>query len=1065
MPIQSIAKAALSVEILASPNFSDWLQSQQISLAFTSYQSSRLMLLGVNAQGQLSVFERMFDGAMGLYTTPERIYLSAKYQIWQLDNALTPGQLYDGYDRLYIPRLGYTTGNLGIHDLAVEADNSRIIFISTILNCLATVSDRYNCIPLWKPSFISGLVNEDHCHLNGLAMVDGKPRYVSLYAQSDVLNGWQNQWQSGGCIIDIASDEVIAGGLSLPLSPRFYQGKLWLLNAGKGEFGYVDQDGRFQPVASCPGFPRGLAFTGDYAIVSLSKPQDKNFPGFTDAPRCGLMVIDLKTGGVVHWVLLEGEITELADVQVLSGVRRPQVLGFQTEEIQQMITLDPSSLLFGGGGGDKRANITFPVPGSSASDTRSSVSDTRSPVLDTRSPSSPLPLLVEQLYQQALALQKQGEFSEAIAQYEQLITQYPGYAPAWYQLGVIISHQGKTEQAVLAYEKALTINPRYDKVHNNLGILWVAEKNLAKAIACFQSAIDSNPDYAFAHNNLGLAWQMQGKLPAAAGKFQEALEKNPHYPEAYLNLGIVLEAQDNLAGAIACYRAAIGHKPDYIKAYNRLGSALLTLAIAGNGQVDEARVIFEKVLTLQPDSAEAFNYLFYLKEMTCDWRMRQSDLTRIWETTLQEVEKGKPTTIGPFDTLYKPWDRTLLLKIARTHGDNIKEQWASVQTSLNFTHSRSLTGRLRIGYLSNDFRNHATSHLMKSLFSLHNQTNFEIFAYSFGVDDNSAYRQQIAAECEHFHDVTTLSIEENAQQIYDHGINILVDLKGYTAGSRSAILALRSAPIQVNYLGYPGTMGAEFIDYIIGDAVVTPPEFADGFSEKLVLLPHSYQVNDHQQAIASTPVTRAQYGLPESGFVFCCFNNNYKIEPQIFDVWMRILAAVPGSVLWLLVRFPAAESNLKREAEARGINSDRLIFAQYHPKAEHLARHQLADLFLDTLYCNAHTTASDALWAGLPVITCLGKTFASRVAASLLTAVGLPELITHNLEQYEQLTINLANSPTKLQQLKQQLVQNRIMYPLFDTTQFTCNLEQAYRMIWEIYAAGKPPQTIKFRNS
>ncbi|MHC5857822.1 O-linked N-acetylglucosamine transferase, SPINDLY family protein [Nostoc sp.] len=614
----------------------------------------------------------------------------------------------------------------------------------------------------------------------------------------------------------------------------------------------------------------------------------------------------------------------------------------------------------------------------------------------------------------------------------------------------------------MAYQQALTINPKYAEAQNNLGIVCVAQKNLEKAIAYFQSAILSNPNYAFAHNNLGLAWQMQGKLSAATAKFQEALQKNPGYPEAYLNLGIVLEAQENLAGAIACYRSAIHHKPDYIKAYNRLGSALIFLAIAGNGQLDEARVIFKKVLELQPDSAEAFNYLFYLKEMTCDWRSRESDLTRIWEQTLQEVEKAEPTTICAFDAIYKPWDRTFLLKIARTHGENIQKQW--VQQSLNFTHSRSLNGRLRIGYLSNDFRNHATSHLIKSLFNLHDQANFEIFAYSFGADDNSEYRQHISANCEHFQDITTLSIEESARQIYDDGIQILIDLKGYTAGSRSAILALRPAPIQVSYLGYPGTMGAEFIDYIISDSVVTPPEFADGFSEKLVTLPHSYQVNDHQQAIASTPVTRSEYGLPESGFVFCCFNNNYKIEPQIFDIWMRILAAVPGSVLWLLVRFPIAEDNLKREAQARGINSDRLIFAQYHPKAEHLARHQLADLFLDTFYCNAHTTASDALWAGLPIITCLGKTFASRVAASLLTAVGLPELITNNLEQYEQLAIYLAHSPTALQEIKQKLAQNRTTYPLFDTPRFTRNLELAYRVMWDIYAAGKSPQAIELKS-
>ncbi|MEH2179006.1 TIGR03032 family protein [Nostoc sp.] len=1062
MIVQSTAKAALPVEILASRNFIDWLQLQQISLAFTTYQSSRLMLLGVNAHGQLSGFERVFDRAMGLYATPERIYLSSKSQLWQLDNVLAPGQLYDGYDKLYIPRIAYTTGDLDIHDLVVETDNERIIFISTILNCLATVSDRHSCIPLWKPKFISSLVSEDRCHLNGLAMVAGKPRYVTLCGESDVVDGWRDKRRGGGCIIDIQSDEVIARGLSMPHAPRFYQGKLWLLNAGTGEFGYIDSDGEFQAVAFCPGFLRGLAFSGNYAIVGLSKPRDKTFSGLkldenlaskNAEPRCGLMVIDLKTGEIVHWLRLEGEVTELYDVQVLPGVRRPQALGFQTEEIQQLITLDPRSPLLGG---------NLPFAGDTDKDNIISVISTENQVWsDLWTKQAQQFPIVEQLYQQALALQKQLQLTEAIAQYEQIIAQYPQYAPAWYQLGVIMDNQGQTQQAVLAYQQALTINPKYAQAHNNLGIVEVAEKNLEKAIACFESAIVSNPNYAFAHNNLGLVWQMQGKLSAAAAKFQEALQKNPEYAEAYLNLGIVLEAQENLQSAIACYRSAVRHKPDYIKAYIRLGSALLSLAMVTQGQVDEARVAFEKVLQLQPDSAEAFNYLFYLKEMSCDWQMRQSDLTRIWEQTLWEVEKAKLTTISPFDSLYKPWDRTFLLKIARTHGENIKTQWASQKQSLNFTHSRSLNGRLRIGYLSNDSHNHAISHLTKSLFNLHDRANFEIFVYSLSADDNSEYRQHIAVNCEHFQDITTLSIEESARQIYNDGIHILIDLKGYTAGSRSAILALRPVPIQVSYLGYPGTMGADFIDYIISDPILTPPEFADGFSEKLVTLPHSYQVNDHQQAIASTPVTRSQYGLPESSFVFCCFNNNYKIEPQIFDIWMRILAAVPGSVLWLLVRFPAAEDNLKKEAQARGINSERLIFAQYHPKAEHLARHQLADLFLDTLYYNSHTTASDALWAGLPIITCLGKTFASRVAASLLTAVGLPDLIIKNLEQYEQLAIHLGHSPSALQELKQKLAQNRTTYPLFDTPRFTHNLEQAYRAMWDIYTAGKSPQAIE----
>jgi hypothetical protein len=399
---------SIPVEIIASRNFIDWLQSQQISLAFTTYQSSRLMFLGVNSQGGMSGFERIFDRAMGLYATTERIYLSSRYQIWQLDNVLSHGQLYDGYDKLYIPRISYTTGDLDIHDLAIENPpnrplqkaalytqsetplirvteeeteiksppfsppgrgrggwefreiSPRIVFISTMLNCLATISDRHSCIPLWKPSFISALVNEDRCHLNGLALVDGKVRYVTACSQSDVVDSWRDRRETGGCVIDIQSNEVIATGLSLPHSPRFYQGKLWLLNAGTGYFGYIDQDKEiFEPVTFCPGFLRGLAFVGNYAIVGLSKPHggDKTFSGLTlddnlvaknAEPRCGFLIVDLKTGEIIHWVRLEGEVTELYDLQILPGVKRPQALGFKNDDISKIITLDPISPLVRG---------------------------------------------------------------------------------------------------------------------------------------------------------------------------------------------------------------------------------------------------------------------------------------------------------------------------------------------------------------------------------------------------------------------------------------------------------------------------------------------------------------------------------------------------------------------------------------------------------------------------------------------------------------------------------------------------------------------------------------------
>lgn len=350
----------LDLKISASRQFTSWLHDEVISLAFTTYQSQLLLMVGFNAQTQqLSVGVRNFGRAMGLYVTPdtERLYLSTKYQLWQLDNTLQPGASYKRHDRAYVPRVGYTTGDLDIHDVVMDGSN-RPIFVCTLLNCLATVSDKYSCVPLWTPPFISKVVSEDRCHLNGLAAVDGHAKYVTLVNPSDILEGWRTKRRSGGCVMDVPSNEIVATGLSMPHSPRFYDGKLWLLNSGTGEFGYIDLNtGWFEPIAFCPGYLRGLAFHEHFAIVGLSTVRSKRGGVMSGLElderlhkqdvesRCGLMVIDLTTGAIVHWLRLEGHISELYDVQVLSGVRRPLALGFQTDEISRLLTIAPPGKL------------------------------------------------------------------------------------------------------------------------------------------------------------------------------------------------------------------------------------------------------------------------------------------------------------------------------------------------------------------------------------------------------------------------------------------------------------------------------------------------------------------------------------------------------------------------------------------------------------------------------------------------------------------------------------------------------------------------------------------------
>jgi len=364
-----------------------------------------------------------------------------------------------------------------------------------------------------------------------------------------------------------------------------------------------------------------------------------------------------------------------------------------------------------------------------------------------------------------------------------------------------------------------------------------------------------------------------------------------------------------------------------------------------------------------------------------------------------------------------------------------------------------------IAYLSADFHRHATAYLMAELFERHDRSRFEVIGVSFGVDDKSDMRRRLVAAFDQFYDVRRKRDEEVAKLLHDLQVDIAIDLKGYTQDSRPGILAYRPTPIQASYLGFPGTMGAEFIDYIIADETVVPFDHQPFYAEKIVHLPDCYQVNDTKRNIAERTPTRQEAGLPERGCVFCCFNNNWKITPEVFSVWIRLLHAVEGSVLWLFRDNESAERNLRKEAQARGIDPARLVFAGRLPLEDHLARHRLADLFLDTLPCNAHTTASDALWVGLPVLTCMGNAFAGRVAASLLKAIGLPELVTHSIEDYEALALRLAKDPSLLEGYRNRLATNRLTHPLFDTDRFRHHIEAAYLQMWEIWQRGEQPRS------
>ena len=575
--------------------------------------------------------------------------------------------------------------------------------------------------------------------------------------------------------------------------------------------------------------------------------------------------------------------------------------------------------------------------------------------------------------------------------------------------GNILFGQGRLEDAEVSYRRALRLKPDYALAHNNLAnILW-DQGRLEDSEASCRRAIQLKPDFSQAHNNLGNILRHRGKLEESGASYCRALVLNPDYPTAHANLGGVLRDQGRWEDSVASFRRAIG---------------------------------------LEPTHARAFSLLADSQRQICDW----TDFAETACELTSRVRKAQ-SIVYPFSFLSFSEEPEDQLLCARQYIEHL------VGSRLDPAPRPTIRsgGRIRLGYVSADFKNHAMANQMAELFELHDRKRFEVFALSLGPDDQSPIRRRLLQAFDHFIDVRNMSDAEAAAQIRELGIDIAIDLNGYTKGSRPKILAHRPAPIQVSYLGYPGTMGADFIDYIIVDQFIVPPDQQHFYTEKLVYLPDSYQVNDTKRAIAESPPSRASCGLPESGFVFCCFNQNYKITPAVFDVWMRLLRSVPGSTLWLVGDNETAKKNLRREALRRDIEPWRLVFAPVLALPDHLARHAHADLFLDTLPYNAHATASGALWAGLPVLTCAGHAFPGRVAASLLHAIGLPELVTNSLEDYEALALRLASDPALLGRIRTKL--NRDTTPLFDTNRFRLNIEAAYTEMWRSWESGQLPRT------
>ncbi len=598
----------------------------------------------------------------------------------------------------------------------------------------------------------------------------------------------------------------------------------------------------------------------------------------------------------------------------------------------------------------------------------------------------------------------------AIERLRHAIRRSPQDPALYYELGSLLLAQGRSEDALENYRQALSLAPGHPQILLQIGNTFAAMGQYQEAIGQFQASLKADSTDAATHFNLGNALRELGRPEQAANAYRAALRLNPQDADTHNNLGNVLRETGKLDEAIACYREA---------------------------------------LRLNPKLHHARMHLLHQRQHICDWEGLDAAVEEIRHIVREEPR----AQISPFAFLALPGTTAAEQRLCAEHwvANRYRRLMEDAQR-LNFSFQRGPRSKLRIGYLSGDFRLHPLAFLTTELFELHDRNQFEIHGYSYGADDQTPERRRLEQSFDVFHDIRPISQHEAARQMHEDGIDILVDLTGFTQTSRTGILAVRPAPIQVNWLGFPGTMGAPFADYLISDRFITSESDAEDYSEQLAFLPDTYQPNDRQRPVGAVP-TRAECGLPEHGFVFCSFNQTFKITPQVFDIWMKLLSDHDGSVLWLLECNIWARTHLQHEAQARGIAPERLIFAPRAPIDRHLARQQLADLFLDTLPYNAHTTTSDALWVGLPVLTCAGETFASRVAGSLLHAAGVPELVTYDLQAYENKARELVAHPAELARLKTLLKSSRDRMPLFDTERFARHLEHLYQDMWQRWIA------------
>jgi protein O-GlcNAc transferase len=653
---------------------------------------------------------------------------------------------------------------------------------------------------------------------------------------------------------------------------------------------------------------------------------------------------------------------------------------------------------------------------------------------------------LERAMDAGLKLHQSGRIDEAEQTYQRVLTSKPSHWGALHLLGLCRYQRGDLAAASALIRKAIELNPADAVLRNNLGAVLLSGKAAEEALSSFDRALELNPGYAEAWNNRGNALSDLRLPQEALGSYARASQLGWRQPLLTYNEANALHALGRYEEARSKYEIVLGELPGYQDCWHNLGMVQERL-----GRMEDAARSYLRALSAGGGLAHTLGNLMFVRLRCCDW----TDFDALVSAVLNGIDSGHPVS-EPFKVLAIETSPSQQQACSRMYAEMQLPETCALDAAPAVRRER-----LRVGYFSSDFHDHATAHLIAEVFERHDRSRIEAIGFSFGPKCEDLWRRRLERGLAEFHDVRELSDRAIAELARELEIDIAVDLKGYTGDARPGIFAHRAAPVQVNYLGYPGTLGTHHYDYLVADPVVVPATDLSLYSEKVAFMPDSYQPNDSTKVIAARTPSREEAGLPVSAFVFCSFNNSYKITPDVFSTWMSLLRTVENSVLWLLDCGPIAVANLRREARNAGVEAERLIFASRLPLADHLARHRVADLFLDTFHCNAHTTASDALWAGLPLLTRIGSTFAGRVAASLLHAIGMDELIAPTTEAYRAMAVTLACEPDRLLVLRERLASNRLDSALFDCGRYTRNLESLYSRMWERHLTGLPPAHLR----